>query len=252
MAELAKLVAYIDDLLDVREFSDYAPNGLQVEGRQDVDRLVSGVTASKALIEAAIDCGADALLVHHGYFWRHEDPCLTGMKRRRLQCLLANDISLLAYHLPLDAHPLYGNNIQLAKRLGIEMREVFGPASGPALVCSGALSEAMSVQVLLEHVEQCLGRRPVHISGGREKLQTIAWCTGAAQDYFELAARQGVDVFLTGEISEPSTHIAREYGVHFIAAGHHATERYGVQALAEHVAETFSIHHQFIDIDNPA
>lgn len=251
MAALTELVDYCDRLLDAASFQDYCPNGLQVEGRAAVNRIVSGVTASQALIDAALQQHADLILVHHGFFWKGEDPCLTGMKRRRLGALLANEVGLLAYHLPLDAHPQLGNNAQLARRLGVVEEGRFGDGRGPDLACYGSLPESCSSARLSERIKAALGREPQCISGRTEPLRSIGWCTGAAQSYLEAAARLGLHAFISGEISEPSVHIAREYGIDYFAAGHHATERYGVQALGEHLAKEWAIEHIFIDIDNP-
>jgi dinuclear metal center YbgI/SA1388 family protein len=251
MIPLNELVQYCDQQLDAAAFRDYCPNGLQVEGRGEVGRLVSGVTASLALIEAAIEARADALLVHHGYFWKGEDARVTGMKRRRLQQLLRHDISLIAYHLPLDAHPALGNNAQLAQRLDLAVTDRVGEPGGPQLLFLGAPASPMTPDELGAHIEQRLGRRPQHIPGTAARITRLAWCTGAAQSWIEQAVAQGVDAFISGEISEPTVHVARECGVHYFAAGHHATERYGVQALGAHLAGQFGLEHRFIDIDNP-
>ena len=251
MPELNELVGYCDRLLDTGSFQDYCPNGLQVEGRRDIRCMVSGVTASQALIDAAAQHNADLVLVHHGFFWKGEDPCLTGMKRRRIKTLLKNNISLLAYHLPLDAHPELGNNAQLAHKLGLEEQGRFGDGRGPELACFGTLAEPVTSAELAHRIRNALGREPQCIAGGNATLQTVGWCTGAAQSYLEEAARRGLDGFISGEISEQTVHIAREYGIHYFAAGHHATERYGVQALGAHLASRFGIEHTFIDIDNP-
>lgn len=248
---LNALVARLDDELRTSMFSDYCPNGLQVQGRDSVRKIVSGVTASEALIDAAIAAEADAILVHHGYFWKGDTPAIVGMKRRRLAKLLAHDISLIAYHLPLDAHPVLGNNVQLAKRLGLQ-RE--GPLfEDPRQVGDvGVLAQAMSVEAFATHIGVALQRPALHIAGGPAQIQRVAWCTGGAQGFIEQAHRHGVDAYISGEISEPTVHIARECGLHYFAAGHHATERYGVQALGEWCATTLGIHHEFIDCDNPA
>jgi dinuclear metal center YbgI/SA1388 family protein len=251
MAILKDLVEYTNTLLGVAGFRDYCPNGLQVEGRQEVQRLVSGVTASMALIEAAIEVRADALLVHHGYFWKGEDACITGMKQRRLRRLLGADISLLAYHLPLDAHSRLGNNAQLAHILGLEPDGVFGSEPDLQLGQYGHLSPALDGEALAAHIAQRLGRVPQHIPGAAERIETIGWCTGAAQSWIEAAAARGLHAFISGEISEQTVHVARETGIHYFAAGHHATERYGVQALGAHLAEYFELTHEFVDIGNP-
>lgn len=252
MVHLRDLLRYLDDLLEVDRFSDYCPNGLQVEGGATVKRLVSGVTASQALIEAAIEAGADALLVHHGYFWKGEAAPIVGLKKRRIARLLEHDISLLAYHLPLDAHPVYGNNTQLAQVLGLTIEGSFGPPSNPGIGLYGRLGEALPAGDLAQHIGERLGRAPLHVGDPAAMVQTLAWCTGAAQGLIEEAARLGVDAYLTGEVSEQTVHVARENGLHFYAAGHHATERYGAKALGEHLGAHFGIEQQFIDIDNPA
>lgn len=250
MVKLTQLVDYCDDLLEVYRFKDYAPNGLQVQGAGDVTTIVSGVTACQALIDAAIEKKAQLILVHHGYFWRGEDACLVGMKRQRIQSLLNANISLLAYHLPLDAHPLLGNNAQLAERLNLAVEGVFGETE-PAIGLYGSLSAPMAATEFAQHIGQCLARVPLHIPGDARQIHRIAWCTGAAQNYIEQAHALGVDAYLSGEISEQTVHIARETGLHYFAAGHHATERYGAMALGQHLAQHFGLEHAFVDIDNP-
>ena len=249
MVELKTLVNSIDSLLDVSRFKDYAPNGLQLEGKSEVRRIISGVTASQALIDAAIDADADAILVHHGWFWRGEDQRIIGMKKRRIKALLEHDISLLGYHLPLDAHPELGNNAQLAKRLGFVSD---GPMNAEGVGNYGHLENPLTVTQLSEHMHQTLQRVPTVVSAGDHPIKTIAWCTGGAQGYIQQAIDLGVDAFVSGEISEQTTHEARENGMHYFAAGHHATERYGAPALGEYIANQFNLEHQFIDIDNPA
>lgn len=247
--QLNELEIYLNKLLNIDQFRDYCPNGLQVEGRNEVCRVVSGVTASFDFLQAAISAGAEAVLVHHGYFWRNEESCIVGMKRRRLGALLENGLSLLAYHLPLDAHAELGNNAQLGCRLGFVEDGRFGEQN---LGMQGVPSlRGIKLEELCRHIEATLLRKPLMIGDGAKTLRRIAWCTGAAQDYFDEAIQLGVDAFLTGEISERTVHMARESGVAFISAGHHATERYGVQALGEHISRKFGISHQFIDIDNP-
>jgi dinuclear metal center YbgI/SA1388 family protein len=233
--------------LDINRFRDYCPNGLQVEGRESVRHVVSGVTASIALLEAAVDAGADMVLVHHGYFWRGEDARVIGPRRRRIKLLLDHDISLFGYHLPLDAHPELGNNAQLAKRLGLEAQGRFGEQD---LGWTG-ITPARTVAELAATVERVLGRKPMLIGDPAQTIARVAWCTGAAQNALEQAIAAGASVYLSGEISEQTVHLARESGVAYLACGHHATERYGVQALGDYLSTRFGIRHTFIDIDNP-
>ncbi|MDH5544064.1 MAG: Nif3-like dinuclear metal center hexameric protein [Gammaproteobacteria bacterium] len=248
MASTSEIVRYTNHLLDIGKFKDYCPNGLQVEGRSEVGHIVSGVTASQALLEKAIEADADMVLVHHGYFWRSEDPAITGIKRRRVQLLLQADINLLAYHLPLDAHPVYGNNAQLAHKLGITM---LGTLDSAELVMYGQLQKPLSADAFAQHLSTQFSRDALHISGGKQLISSVAWCSGGAQNYFEHAIAAGVDAYITGEVSEQNYHLAKECGVDFFAAGHHATERYGVQALGEHLSNHFAIKHTFVDIPNP-
>ena len=249
MATLNNVTAFIDELLNINQFKDYAPNGLQVEGKEKLKKIVTGVSASQALIDAAIDAQADMIIVHHGWFWKDENPCITGMKYRRLKALMDNEISLLGYHLPLDAHPEYGNNAQLAKRLDIHTEDVMDEQG---VGNYGRLNEYTSLEELGKRIEKSLGRKPLLISGGDHAIRRVAWCTGGAQNRIEMAAQKGVDAYISGEISEHTVHVARELGLHYIAAGHHATERYGVEVLGEHVAAKFGLDYEFIDIDNPA
>ena len=245
---LNELRDYIASLLETGRFRDYCPNGVQVEGRAEVRKIASGVTASQRLLEAATAWGADAVLVHHGYFWRGEDAAIAGIKKRRVAHLLQHDVSLLAYHLPLDAHPEFGNNAQLAALLGFVEDGRFGEQD---LGCYGALERPQALGQLTRNIADKLQRVPQAIGDGGREVRRIAWCTGAAQGYFVQAVELGVDAFLTGEISEQNVHVAEETGVAFIAAGHHATERYGVQALGAHLAERFGLEHQFFDMDVP-
>lgn len=248
MLALEDLVAHIDQLLNVSAFEDYCPNGLQVQGRPQVGRIITGVTASQDLIRAAIDRGADALIVHHGYFWRGEDQRVVGMKRDRIRLLLAHDISLLAYHLPLDAHMELGNNAQLAELLGFHVEGVLRP-DGVGL--HGYLEESIDPEELAQRLGRRLGRDCLCIPGGTGTIRRVGWCTGAAQGMIQRAVDLGLDAYITGEVSEQTFHVAREAGIHFFAAGHHATERGGVRALGEHLARTLAISHEFVDIDNP-
>jgi dinuclear metal center YbgI/SA1388 family protein len=240
---------HLQTVLDVGRFKDYGPNGLQVEGKPAVHKVVSGVTASLALIDAAIAQEADAILVHHGLFWRGQDGRVTGWMKRRLSRLLAHDINLLAYHLPLDAHAEWGNNAQWGRRLGLVADARFGEQD---LGFIGPAGGELSLAALGQRVHTALSRAPVVLPGDGRPLRRIAWCSGGAQGYFEGAIAAGADAFLTGEVSEPQAHLAKETGVAFLACGHHASERYGVQALGAHLSERFGLDHVFIDIDNPA
>ena len=244
------LAKYLARTLDITRFRDFCPNGLQVEGRREIKKLVSGVTASQALLEAAIEKDADAILVHHGYFWRGEDARVIGQKHKRLKLLLTNDVNLFAYHLPLDTHAEFGNNAQLALRLDLQVESRFGDDD---LGWMGKMKDPSITTVgkLALQVERRLGRRPLVIGDAAQKLGNIGWCTGAAQSLLTDAVGAGATVYLSGEISEPTVHLARESGVAYLACGHHATERYGVQALGDHLAAQFGIAHHFIDIDNP-
>lgn len=251
LLERHRLVRWLDQLLQSSRIRDYCPNGLQVEGRERIAHIVTGVTASQALIDEAIALGADTLLVHHGYFWKGENERITGIKRERLKALLKHDINLIAYHLPLDLHPDVGNNARLAEILGIEVTGPLIPDDiwNPGNI--GRLREPMPAAEFALWIGESLDRTPLHIGEGEDVIETVAWCTGAAQSYLQHAIDAGVDAFITGEINEPAVHLARETGTHFFAAGHHATERYGVQALGQAIEDEFGIKVTFIDIDNP-
>ena len=240
---------FLNNLLEPDRFKDYCPNGLQVEGTNEIHRLVTGVTASQALLDEAINRRADAILVHHGYFWRGEQPCLTGMKARRIRSLLSAGINLFAYHLPLDWHPAVGNNATFGELMGVDGSGPLNPADRNTPVFTGYFSPEITVQTLAARLSDGLGREPLVIGEGN--INSIAWCTGAGQGYLNAAADAGADVFVTGEVSEQTFHTARERGIAFIAAGHHATERYGVQALGAEAAKCLGITHEFIEIDNP-
>ena len=248
---LNELVEYTNQLLDITQFQDYCPNGLQVEGKKIINRIVCGVSACQELLDQATQRQADLILVHHGYFWKNENPCVVGLKYRHLKTLLAHDMSLLAYHLPLDCHPVYGNNVMLANVLDFELEKQVSCKETPNLLSVGQLKTPLSLDQLAAHIAQALKRTPITISAGSQPIKRIAWCTGGAQDFIEEAAALGVDAYLTGEASEQTTHLARELGIHFIGAGHHATERYGVQALGQHLAEFFNLTYEYIEIDNP-
>ncbi|MGD9170669.1 MAG: Nif3-like dinuclear metal center hexameric protein [Candidatus Thiodiazotropha sp.] len=248
MIDLLSLESYCNELLLVDEYNDYCPNGLQVEAVQQVKKLMLGVTACQALIEAAEDWGADALLVHHGYFWKGEGLSLRGLKANRVGALFRQRTALLAYHLPLDAHAEYGNNRQLAEQLGLLPA---APLADRSLIWQTALAEPISAQALEQRISESLNRRPIHIAPDDRTISRVGWCTGAAQGYIEQAAEQGLDAYISGEISEQTVHLARELGIHYFAAGHHATERYGVQALGRHLAEKFSLECRFFEVANP-
>jgi dinuclear metal center YbgI/SA1388 family protein len=252
MATAQQLLQTFDGLLQPERFRDYGPNGLQVEGRDEVQRIVSGVTASRALIEAAVEAQAEAIFVHHGLFWRGQDGRVTGWMKQRLALLLKHDINLFAYHLPLDAHPELGNNAQLGLKLGLEATARFGEQDLGFLGRRQDGGSFTGAQELATHLERSLGRRATWVEGVPRPIHQIAWCTGGAQGYFESAIAAGAEAFITGEISEPQAHYARECGVAFLACGHHASERYGAPAVAGHVAAQLGIQHRFIEIDNPA
>jgi len=256
MTDRIELLQTFNALLQPERFKDYGPNGLQVEGKLQVKKIVSGVTVSLALIEAAVAAQADAIFVHHGLFWRGQDGSVTGWMKKRLALLLAHDINVYAYHLPLDAHPELGNNAQLGLKLGLQ---AFGDPAGrfgeQALGFLGQRRDGdsfQSAQALADHVKNILNRPVALVDSSRIAIKNVAWCTGGAQGYFEAAIAAGADAFITGEISEPQAHYARESGVAFLACGHHASERYGAPAVASHVAAKFGLAHEFIDIDNPA
>ncbi|AKR42421.1 Nif3-like dinuclear metal center hexameric protein [Methylophilus sp. TWE2] len=246
--ELNLLVAELANFLQVGKFQDYCPNGLQVEGRPQVRRIVSGVTASQALIEAAIEADADAVLVHHGYFWRGEASEVTGLKRNRLKRLLTYDLSLLAYHLPLDAHAEVGNNVQLGKVLEWPIVRYLDDKN---MLPVAEFSQTMTLSQLGDHVSRKLGRSAQILGNPQKPVQTVAWCTGAAQSYIQQAVNAGVDLFVSGEVSEQTWHTVCETDTAYISAGHHATERYGVQALGHWLAEKYGIEHIYVELDNP-
>lgn len=246
--ELNLLVTELANFLQVGKFQDYCPNGLQVEGRPQVRRIVSGVTASQALIEAAIAADADAILVHHGYFWRGEAAEVTGLKRNRLKRLLTHDLSLLAYHLPLDAHAEVGNNVQLGHVFEWPITRYLDDKN---MLPMAELSQAMTLAQLGEHVSASLGRQAQLLGDPQKQVRTVAWCTGAAQSYIQQAVNAAVDVFISGEVSEQTWHTVCETETAYISAGHHATERYGVQALGQWIAEKYGIEHIYVELDNP-
>ncbi|WP_317629631.1 Nif3-like dinuclear metal center hexameric protein [Halomonas sp. 7T] len=248
-----QLVAACDHQLQSVQFKDYTVNGLQVQGRETIKRVMSGVTACQSLLDEAVVWQADLVLVHHGYFWKNEPVAITGMKQKRIKTLLDNDINLLAYHLPLDAHAELGNNAELARHLGWKVEGCLDGRLGEGLLWIGRVSEPQSLQGLAQQIAGVLGRDPLVIEAPKVgEVDKIAWCTGGAQDMISAAFEGGAQAFVSGEISERTTHLAREMGIHYIAAGHHATERYGVQALGEWLASEYGVEHRFVDIDNPA
>jgi len=251
MIQRNELLDYMNDLLEVHRYQDYCPNGLQVEGKSQINSIITGVTANEALILKAIEKNADAILVHHGFFWKGEQPIIHGIKRKRIKLLLENNINLIAYHLPLDGHGELGNNVQLAKVLGINYEGRFDVGMDVELGFWGELPQPMTGDELENLISSSLGREPLHIPASKDRLVRIGWCTGAAQDYIEQAAKFDLDGYISGEISERTTHYARELDIHYFAAGHHATERYGIQALGQHLQDHFKINHTFVDIDNP-
>ena len=246
--KLDALNHYLNTLLQPERFSDYCPNGIQVEGKPEINKIVTGVTASIALLQAAAEASADAILVHHGYFWRGEALPIIGIKKRRIQFLLQHDINLFAYHLPLDAHAELGNNVMLAKQLGLT---VTGRGGDKEMLLLAELNQPQALLTLVETIAHKLQRTPQVIGNLSHPIRRIALCTGAEQGYIEQAVEAGVDVYISGEISEQTVHVARESGMSYISAGHHATERYGIKALGEHLAQKFALQHQFIDVDNP-
>ncbi|NTS78722.1 Nif3-like dinuclear metal center hexameric protein [Catenovulum sp. SM1970] len=247
-----KLLNYLNTYLSANKIKDYCPNGLQVEGGENIQRIITGVTASQALIDQAVEQKADAIIVHHGYFWKGEPAQVVGMKKNRLKTLLENDINLIAYHLPLDVHPEVGNNAQLAQLLGLTITGGMTPGDPMSVGNLAELSSPVQLDDFAKLVAQKLNRDPLVEAAGKNEIKTVALCTGGAQDFIDQAALLGADLYITGEVSERTILSARELGINFIAAGHHATERYGVKALGEHLAKEFKLDVAFIDIDNPA
>jgi dinuclear metal center YbgI/SA1388 family protein len=248
MAELKAILAYTDELLQTGRFQDYCPNGLQVEGSAQVNRIATGVTASQAFIEQALADGAGLLVVHHGFFWRGEDSRLIGIKAHRIGALFRSGASLAAYHLPLDAHLEIGNNAGIAVELELSIEGRFGPAD---IAMYGETAQPLTGEAFSGLVSHRFGRHPVHIPAPRRPIRRVGWCSGAAQDYIEQAHALGLDAYISGEISERTVHLARELGIHYFAAGHHATERWGVKTLGERLADKFQVEHTFIDVPNP-
>lgn len=253
MIDRDQLVKFLNNELQSEKIRDYCPNGLQVEGKVNISRIVTGVTASQALLDAAVAVNADAILVHHGYFWKNETAQVTGIKKKRLQTLLCHDINLLAYHLPLDVHPTLGNNAQLGLLLNAENITAVAAVEPNGVLMQGELAAGLSAEHIAQQLENTLGRKVLlHAIDNSAAVSKLAWCTGGGQGYIEQAAAAGAQLFISGEVSEQTIHLSRELGIHFIAAGHHATERYGVKALGEFIARQLGLEVQFIDIDNPA
>jgi dinuclear metal center YbgI/SA1388 family protein len=247
-----ELERYLNDLLKPEQIKDYAPNGLQIQGLDEIGKIITRVTASQALIDKAIEEKADAIIVHHGYFWKNESYVIRGMKHKRIKALLDNNINLFAYHLPLDIHSSLGNNAQLAKLLNINISGPLELGNPISVASQGELSTESTGEALAQLIDEKLKRTCLHIAPpSNKKINSIAWCSGGGQDYIELAAEQGIDAFISGEVSEKTTHIAHEMDIHFFAAGHHATERYGVKALGEYIASERDVEVVFVDIDNP-
>jgi dinuclear metal center YbgI/SA1388 family protein len=246
--DLKRLTQELSQFLQADRFQDYCPNGLQVEGRPEVKCIISGVTASQALIAAAIEKNADAILVHHGYFWRGESAEICGTKKQRLKSLLVHDISLFAYHLPLDAHLEVGNNVQLARVLGWSVERYLDAKN---MIAVTTLPEAMTLAQVQQHVSARLNRPADAIGAPDKPIKTVAWCTGAAQQYIAQAIEHDIDLFISGEVSEQTFHAVKESNTAYISAGHHATERYGVQALGNWLSERFDITHEYIELNNP-
>lgn len=246
-----KLANKLDALLEIHQFKDYCPNGLQIEGVEEIKKIITGVTANQALIDQAITENADAILVHHGFFWQGESPQITGMKYKRISALIKHNINLFAYHLPLDVHLTLGNNAQLASMLGIKDRRPLEPWNKRSVGRVGKFEVGITIEELMYRLGSTLARKPLHIAGGPKIIKTIAWCTGAGQDLIDVAAEQGIDAFISGEISERTVHTALEMGIHYFAAGHHATERYGVQALGKWIESETDLSVKYIDIHNP-
>lgn len=247
-----QLHAFFDSLLKPQNIKDYCPNGLQIEGKQTITKLVTGVTATQALIDHAVEIGADAIFVHHGYFWKGEDPCITGMKKKRFATILAHDINLFAYHLPLDIHPELGNNAQLAKLLGIQNVAPLDEKNPNSVAMRGEFVAPIGPMDLAERINMQLARKPLHEVANKPAINTVAWCSGGGQSFIEQAAALNIDAFISGEVSEQTIHVAREMDIHFYAAGHHATERYGAKAVGEYVEKELGLETLFVDIDNPA
>lgn len=251
--QTSELEQYLNTILKPEQIKDFCPNGLQIQGSNTIKKVMTGVTATQALIDHAIEQNVDALIVHHGFFWKNESYVIRGMKHKRIKALLDNDINLFAYHLPLDIHPTLGNNAQLARLFDIKDVTPLELGNALSIPVKGQFDSPIAAEQLEHKINETLQRQCLHIAPPSNKLiKTIAWCSGGGQNYIEMAAEQGIDAFISGEVSEQTTHVAREMDIHFFAAGHHATERYGAQALAKHLNETLALNAVFVDLDNPA
>ena len=251
MAKLQDIIQWCDQTLESTEFKDYAPNGLQIEGKTEVRKILAAVTASQDAIDAAIRENADLLLVHHGYFWKGEAYPITGMRGKRIKSLIQHDISLLAYHLPLDSHPSLGNNAAIADLLELERIEALDPSERHPIGNIGYLNQPMPVEEFKKFVSEKLKFDITHLPADKTMIEKVGFCTGGAQDFIVKAAEQGCDAYISGEVSERTFYEAKELGVHYFACGHHATERYGVQRLGQAISEQFDIEYVYFELNNP-
>lgn len=251
MAKLQDIIQWCDQTLKSPEFKDYAPNGLQIEGKTEVHKILAAVTASQDAIDAAIRENADLLLVHHGYFWKGEAYPITGMRGKRIKSLIQHDISLLAYHLPLDSHPSLGNNVAIADLLRLERIEALDPSERHPIGNIGYLNQPMPVEEFKKFVSEKLKFDVTHLPADKNMIEKVGFCTGGAQDFIVKAAEQGCDAYISGEVSERTFYEAKELGVHYFACGHHATERYGVQRLGQAISEQFDIEYVYFELNNP-
>ena len=251
MTKLQDIIQWCDQTLKSSEFKDYAPNGLQIEGKTEVRKILAAVTASQDAIDAAIRENADLLLVHHGYFWKGEAYPITGMRGKRIKSLIQHDISLLAYHLPLDSHPSLGNNAAIADLLKLERIEALDPSERHPIGNIGYLNQPMPVEEFKKFVSEKLKFDVTHLPADKNMIEKVGFCTGGAQDFIVKAAEQGCDAYISGEVSERTFYEAKELGIHYFACGHHATERYGVQRLGQAISEQFDIEYVYFELNNP-
>lgn len=251
MAALQEIIQWCNDTLKTHEFKDYAPNGLQIEGKSEVKKIVCAVTASQEAIDAAIAQQADLLLVHHGYFWKGEAYPITGMRGKRIKTLIQHDISLVAYHLPLDSHPTLGNNAAIADLLELEIFEALDASERHPIGNIGYLKQALTPEDFKNLLTERLGFQTIHLPADKKTIQKVGFCTGAAQDFISKAAEQNCDAYISGEVSERTYYEAKELDVHYYACGHHATERYGVQRLGKAISEQFNLEYSYFELNNP-